>query len=189
MIPGRLRVLFLPLAAALIFVAVEYRLRQPESTGPVRGTDSLVRRRPPPALEGTDSANRYFRLDRYLGRQEVLVVFFDRATGANGNPVLAELKKQTQMLRKRGIAVVAVSSALPQENRQAGFETPVPFVLVTDPDQVWKYHRQWGRLDLDTGTATPGVFYVDRKGHVETDRRQPVAVEEPLSLIQQLLNP
>jgi len=82
-----------------------------------------------------------------------------------------------------------VSSALPQENRQAGFETPVPFVLVTDPEQVWKYHRQWGCLDLKTGLAMPGVFLVDRKGNVETDGGQPVAIKKPLSLIQQMLQP
>ena len=174
--PRRLRVLVLPLAAIVIFAAVEYRLRQPVERKPQTGASYGAPLEAPPPLEGTDSNNNYFRLDRYLGRQEVIVVFFDREKGANGDPVLAELKKQTQTLKSRGIFVVAVSSALPQENRKAGFETPVPFVLVTDPDVVWKVHRPWGCLDEDAGTAIPRAFFVDRAGRTQMRDGQPVPV-------------
>lgn len=174
--PRRLRVLVLPLAAIAIFVAVEYRLRQPNRPASSTGDSYGMPMEPPPPLEGTDSNNKYFRLDRYLGRQEVIVVFFDRAKGANGDPVLAELKKQTQLLKSRGVFVVAVSSALPQENRKAGFETPIPFVLITDPDHVWKYHRPWGCLDEKTGTAIPRTFFIDRAGRTQMFDGQPVPV-------------
>lgn len=172
----RLRVLVLPLAAIVIMAAVEYRLSQPDSPKQDHDTSYNAPKEAPPPLEGTDSTNKYFRLDRYLGRQEVIVVFFDRATTANGDPVLAELKKHTQQLKDRGIYVVGVSSALPQENRKAGFETPIPFVFVTDPDQVWKYHRQWGCLDLDSGTAIPRSFFIDRAGRTQMAEGKPLPV-------------
>jgi peroxiredoxin len=176
--PRRLRVLVLPLAAIVIFAAVEYRLRQPVEPKPQTSASYGAPLEAPPPLEGTDSNNNYFRLDRYLGRQEVIVVFFDRAKGANGDPVLAELKKQTQTLKSRGIFVVAVSSALPQENRKAGFETPIPFVFVTDtgPDQIWKYHRPWGCLDEDAGTAIPTAFFIDRAGRTQMRDGKPVPI-------------
>ncbi|MFP6762594.1 MAG: redoxin domain-containing protein [Planctomycetaceae bacterium] len=183
----RFRVLLLPLAAVLIFAAMEYRLSQPDGPRTALRTPHGPPRATAPALEGIDSANRYFRLNRYLGRQEVIVVFFDGAAGANGNPVLAELKKYTQTLRSRGIHVIAVSSALPQQNRQADFETPVPFVLVTDPDQVWKYHRTWGCLDENTGTAIPRTFFIDRAGRTPVEEGRPVEVSNPLSMIQNRL--
>ena len=176
----------LPLAAIVIFAAVEYRLRQPVERKPQTGASYGAPLEAPPPLEGTDSNNNYFRLDRYLGRQEVIVVFFDREKGANGDPVLAELKKQTQTLKSRGIFVVAVSSALPQENRKAGFETPVPFVLVTDPDVVWKFHRPWGCLDEDAGTAIPKVFHIDRGGKVRVSENCPV--ESTFSEIAKILS-
>jgi peroxiredoxin len=172
----RLRVLVLPLAAIVIIAAVEYRLRQPDRPRSTTSTPHGAPFEPAPQLEGTDSNNKYFRLDRYLGRQEVFVVFFDRAKGANGDPVLAELKKRTQMLKSQGIFVVAVSSALPQENRRTDFETPIPFVLVTDPDHVWKYHRLWGCLDQDMGSAIPQTFFINRAGRTQMLNGKPVPV-------------
>ncbi|MBC8290086.1 MAG: redoxin domain-containing protein [Planctomycetes bacterium] len=160
------RVLILALAAIAIFAAVEYRLRMPVEPKPAGETSARSPLRPAPPLEGTDSNNKYFRLQRYLGRHEVFVVFFDRKTGADNDPVLAELKKHTATLKSKGIFVVAVSSALPQENRKAAFETPIPFVLVTDPDQVWKFHRPWGCLNEDTGEVIPRAFHIDRAGKI-----------------------
>lgn len=173
--PRRLRVLVLPLAAIVIFAAVEYRLSQPENpTSATNEPAGGIPVEPAPPLEGTDSNNRFFRLARYLGRHEVFVVFFDRAAGANGDPVLAELKRHTEDLKRRGIRVVAVSSALPQENRKADFLSPDPFVFVTDPDQAWKVHRPWGCLDQATGQAIPRVFLIDRTGRMPMRNGRPV---------------
>jgi peroxiredoxin len=177
--PRRLRVFVLPLAAITIFAAVEYRLRQPNRPASTTSDSYGTPMEAPPPLEGTDSNNRYFRLDRYLGRQEVFVVFFDRAKGAEGDPVLAEMKKNTPLLKRHNVFVVAVSSALPQENRRTDFETPIPFVLVTDPDQVWKYHRLWGCLDEETGTAMPRTFFIDRAGRTQMLDGRPVPVTLP----------
>lgn len=160
------RVLVLPLAAVVIFAAVEYRLRMPKTPKPASTFSGSASLQPAPPLEGTDSTNKYFRLQRYLGRQEVFVVFFDRKTGADKDPILKELKKHTETLKRNGIFVVAVSSALPQENRRADFETPIPFVLVTDPDQEWRFHRPWGCLDEESGTVIPNAFYIDRTGKI-----------------------
>lgn len=170
------RVLVLPVAAIVIFVAVEYRLRMPDSPRTAGPVPAGIPLEAAPPLEGTDANNKYFRLQRYLGRQEVIVVFFDRAVGADNDPVLSELKKHTAALKSKGIFVVAVSSALPQENRKANFETPVPFVLITDPDQEWRYHRPWGCLDAVTGQVIPRSFFVDRAGQMPSRGGTPLPV-------------
>jgi len=174
------RVLVLPVAAIAIVVAVQYRLQMPDDPRPDVGTSTGVPLRPAPALEGTDSNNKYFRLQRYLGRHEVFVVFFDGNAGAEKDPVLTELKKHTARLKSQGTIVVAVSSALPQENRKTNFETPIPFVLITDPSQEWKYHRPWGCLDEETGEAISKAFYIDRGGKIPMIGMRPVEVDDPI---------
>lgn len=174
------RVLVLPVAAIAIVAAVQYRLQMPDAPRSVEETSARTPLRPAPALEGTDSNNKYFRLQRFVGRHEVFVVFFDGNTGAAKDPVLVELKKHTARLKSKGIFVVAISSALPQENRKTDFETPIPFVLVTDPSQLWKYHRPWGCLDEETGEAIPKVFYIDRGGMIPMIGKRPVELDDPI---------
>lgn len=174
------RVLVLPVAAITIMAAVQYRLQMPDDPRPNEETSAGIPLRPAPALEGTDSNNKYFRLQRFLGRHEVFVVFFDGSSGAEKDPVLMELKKHTARLKSEGIFVVAVSSALPQENRKTDFETPIPFVLVTDPSQVWKYHRPWGCLDEETGEAVSKAFYIDRGGKIQMIGTRPVELDDPI---------
>ena len=182
------RVLVLPAAAIAIFVAVQYRMQTPDSPRPDREASGGTPLRPTPALEGTDSNNKYFRLKRYLGRHEVFVVFFDGGMGAEEDPVLAELKKHTAKLKSEGIVVVAVSSTLPQENRKTEFETPNPFVLVTDPSQAWKFHRLWGCLNEETGEVIPKAFYIDRGGMIQMLSKRPVALENPAGTIRNRLS-
>lgn len=181
------RVLVLPVAAIAIIAAVQYRLQMPDDPRPEE-TSAGIPLRPAPALEGTDSNNKYFRLKRYLGRHEVFVVFFDGNAGAEKDPVLAELKKHTAKLKSAGIVVVAVSSALPQENRKTDFETPSPFVLVTDPSQAWKFHRPWGCLNEETGEVIPRTFFIDRGGKMRMLGKRPVELEDPLRTIRRRLS-
>jgi peroxiredoxin len=81
-------------------------------------------------------------------------------------------------LRKVDVYVLAVSKALPQENRKdmAEFGT-YPFPLLSDVDL--SVHRAWGRYDEGGRQPLEGAFLVDRKGEVAlsrtTGRPEPLA--------------
>lgn len=121
--------------------------------------------RPAPDFEALDAENQMFRLQRYLGRHRVLVVFFDAGLTATGDPALQQILAAEAALRRQDVKVVAVSAALPQQNRAAFSETGLPgFPLVTDLEM--KIHERWGRIEPRTGRPLTGVFLIDRKGAV-----------------------
>src|SRR5207253_494288 len=104
-----------------------------------------------------------FRLERYLGRHRVLVVFFSAEETAAKDPALLAVREAFPRLTQNDIKVVGVSTALPQDNRRA-IETAgdFPFPLISDPDL--SIHRRWSRLDPQTQQPRSGVFLIDRKG-------------------------
>jgi peroxiredoxin len=118
------------------------------------------------------------RLSAYLGRQRVFVAFYDGSKGAHRSHALDVLRTEWPRLRKVDVYVLAVSKALPQENRKdmAEFGT-YPFPLLSDVDL--SVHRAWGRYDEEHRQPLEGVFLVDRKGEVALSRttRRP----EPLA--------
>lgn len=131
---------------------------------------------PPIELYDQSAPSRIVRLESYLGRQRVIVVFFDGREGAHASRVLNYLKDNWGRLRAADIHVLAVSTALPQENRkEIARYGPYPFPLLSDPDL--HVHRAWDCLDEARRAAHPGVFIVDRKGWVrwsrETDAPEP----------------
>ena len=76
--------------------------------------------RPAPEIELYDqsSPSRIVRLEAYLGRQRVIVVFFDGPAGAHSSTMLSYLRENWNRLRQANIYVMAISTALPQENRK-----------------------------------------------------------------------
>jgi len=126
---------------------------------------------PAPEFELYDASrpSRIVRLEGYLGRHRVIVVFFDGAAGAHASPVLNRLRDDWSRLRKAEIYVMAISTALPQENRKdIAQRGDYPFPLLSDPD--FHVHRAWGRFDEVAGKPRTGVFFVDRKGWVAWSR-------------------
>ena len=125
-------------------------------------------------FEALDSDNRLVRLGGFLGRHRVIVLFFDGEVGADKDTELLRLRARFDELKAHDVKVLAVSTALPQENRAAMTTEragPFPFPLVSDFDPTsldgaLRIHRQWGRLDAKTGTPLPGAFAIDRKGQV-----------------------
>ena len=81
---------FLLLAAAgVIVAAVEYRLRlesQRSNSRPVAVTSPHLAMSP--VFEGRNAQQKFFRLDRYLGRHAVFVVFYEKEKGAAGSLIL-----------------------------------------------------------------------------------------------------
>ncbi len=110
------------------------------------------------------------RLSSYLGRQRVFVVFYDGLQGAHRSHALDVLRTEWHELRKIDVYVMAISKALPQENRKDMAEHGhYPFPLLSDVDL--SVHRTWGRYDKDRRQPLEGVFLVDRKGQVAWSRK------------------
>lgn len=158
----RPRVMVLPLAAVIIVGLVAFKLSQPPQP---RTLATLEERRPAPKFAALDSHNELVKLERYLGRQEVLLIFFDGDTGADRDPVLLRARQQFDALKRRGVQVVAVSAAIPQLNRQAMDRSgKFPFPLLSDPE--FYIHQMWGRYNENQLETQTGVFLIDRAGRV-----------------------
>jgi peroxiredoxin len=90
-------------------------------------------------------------------------------------------------LHKAGIQVMAISTALPQENRRmAASHGTFPFPLLSDPGL--EVHEAWGRVDSKTHKTLPGVFLVDRKGLVAWSAvsNKPLPTDDWKSLVDNL---
>jgi hypothetical protein len=180
----RLRILLLPIALLVIVVVCEYRLSRVDPRSPLPSANADMPMRAP-AIEALDSSGRFFRVDRYVGRQSFFVVFFDREIGFDGDPNLQLLVAHERELQKHNIVVIAVSSALPQENRTATGGKHM--VLVTDVEPIWVAHRRWGRFDETAEKPTSGVFFVDRSGNVPSRAGLPTPMTNPQKEILNIL--
>lgn len=180
----RSRALLLPAAAILLTGVVYYaETRPPAPRVPLVAARGPVSRAPD--LQGLDSKNDFFRLQRYLGRTALVVVFFDRAAGAQADSTLQFLRDHEAQIRQAGCQVVAVSSALPQENRAAGY--PDSFEFVTDVEPIYEAHRRWGCFDEQADRPVPAVFHIDRAGNVAKKNDLPVPLTSPRNDIARLL--
>ena len=180
----RRRVFVLPAAAAIIAAMVWYKLSQEHPNGTVPSA-APVPVAPAPDFEALDSDNSITRLKTWLGRHQLFVVFFSRDTGAAEDAVLQHLKEHSEALARADFRVLAISSALPQENRSAEF--PSSFSVLTDPEPACTIHRQWGCFDEEASRPTPGLFHIDRAGNVATVNGVPVPLERPNEQIDRLL--
>lgn len=158
----RRRVLVLPIAAAVIVGLVTFKLSQPPQSAL---DDQREQKRPAPVFAALDSQNQLVKFERHVGRQEILLVFFDGTAGADRDPILLRIRSGFDRLKRRGIQVLAVSPALPQENRKAVERSgSFPFPLLSDPE--FRIHKQWGRLSDDEQQTRTGLFWIDRAGQV-----------------------
>jgi peroxiredoxin len=159
------RLWLLGAAAAIIVGLCAFRATRtygPQSSSTLAGLTA-----PAPAFELYDenSPSHLVRLSTYLGRQRVVVVFYDGSQGAHRSHVLDVLRTEWAKLRKADVYVLAISTALPQENRKdTAAHEKFPFPLLSDVDL--SVHRAWGRYDEQRRQPLEGVFLVDRKGRV-----------------------
>ncbi len=173
------RRVLIPIAAAGVIAAVcGWRLMSNKPQDYAAQIAAAVVMRPVSQFQGgfeaLDSENHLVRLGAFLGRHRVLVLFFDGEVGADKDTELLRLRERFDELKVRDIKVIAVSTALPQENRAAMSSDragPFPFPLVSDfdptsPEGALRIHRRWGRIDAITGKTLTGVFTIDRKGQV-----------------------
>jgi peroxiredoxin len=159
------------LAAAAVVIVVLCAIRATRTYAPQLNATAAPLTGPAPAFELYDqnSPSHLVRLSTYLGRQRAFVVFFDGTKGAHRSHALDVLRAEWPRLRKADVYVMAVSKALPQENRKdmAGYGQ-YPFPLLSDVDL--SVHQAWGRYDEQRRVPLEGVFLVDRKGQVAWSR-------------------
>lgn len=172
----RRRILVLPFSAAVILALVAYKQGQ---TYPQQSSSFALPtlKRRAPLFEGLDSNNQFVKFERYVGRHEIIVAFFDGELGPAQDEALLTLRKAFDRLEAAGAVVVGISTALPQQNRKA-FEAvgAYPFPLISDP--TLEIHRKWGRLKNGTGKPVPAVFLVDRAGNIEWADGKPQPVRD-----------
>lgn len=141
---------------------------------------------PAPLFSGVDAHNEMFRLEGWLGRHRILVIFFDAENTAAADPQLLAVRAVFDELARRDVKVVAVSTALPQQNRAAMEHVgEYPFPLVTDVDLT--IHQRWGRLSVDNNRPLPGAFLIDRKGTVPAVAAQPRPLEDLANTLKELI--
>lgn len=180
------RRLLIPLiAAVLLAVASIWRMRANKPQDYADQVAAAVMMRPAPTFEALDSNNHLVRLNSLLGRHKIIVVFFDGESGADQDAGVLRLRQRFGELQSHGVKVIAVSAAIPQQNRAAISRVGAfPFPLVSDidprsPEGNLRIHREWGRIN-SAGQPRTGVFLIDRKGQlpVTPDGPRPLASVE-----------
>jgi len=172
--------LVLPISAVLITGMVLFRLnRRPEP--PVEETASEVR--PAPLFQLYDQHSKIVRLARYVGRDKLLIAFFDGREGPDQSTLLAQLRERYPDLHRAQGVVLAISAARPSQNRYgAGLEhlktapaagapgvaseIQYPFLLLSDIVD-YEVHKLYGAYDSGTQEPIEAVFIVDRAGMIE----------------------
>lgn len=167
----------LPVAGLVIAGACGWALtREPQQRSARAGTLEF---RSAPLFELRDQNSRVFRLDRYIGRHSILLVFFDGKQGVEADPHLQIALKHHDAIESAGTKVVAVTTTLPQQNRS---EIEIPFDVVTDlplgDGRAGPVHEAWGATDED-GKPRPTVFVIHRDSRVAWDGGHPLPIENP----------
>ena len=184
------RVLVLPIAAVVILALVVYRIqreeRRPEAGPPIE-------RQLAPNIVLSNQSNQLVKLDAYLGRTRVVLVFFDGAQGADRDPLLVQLVEQHDALEAAGVQVIAVSTATRFVNRQAAVRmgSRFPFPLLTDIDLTGPLpapaHQAWGLFDPVSNQTATGLFLIDRDGTVRFESGRPRPVSDAEAAVEVLI--
>jgi peroxiredoxin len=182
------RVYLLLIAASVIGGLCAFKLTRHYAPPTSITAQALAAPAPEFELYDQNSPSRIVRLEGYLGRQRVIVAFFDGQAGAHASPVLNRLRSDWSRLRKADVYVMAISTALPQEDRKdIAKYGEFPFPLLSDPD--FHVHREWGCFDTSAGKPQTGVFLVDRKGWITRSRQTnaPQPVQNWESVVEEMI--
>jgi peroxiredoxin len=180
----RPRLLILPVAAIIITTLVLYRQTRTYRKRPTGSVKTFVSA---PLFEELDENNQPVRLKTYIGRHTILVAFFDGELGADRDPQLLKLRAAHAHLEKHDVIVLALGTALPQENRKAiSRGKPFPFPLLSDVN--YDTHRSWGRFDEASGKTLTGVFRIDGGGQVSSTKNVPQPVTDLDRLLAEYAN-
>jgi len=190
--PQSSRILILPAAALIIAGLCAWRIANPHRKNDQAALPEI--RLAAPAFQLYDQESTLVNLESFLHRHQIVLAFFDGQAGPESSRVLTQLREFYPALKREGMIVLGVSTALPQEIRNNSAQ-PFPFPILsdaaaTDPSSV---HQIWGRylapesLDKPAGTI-PGVFLIDRAGLVAWDGTFPKPEADPELIVSRLLS-
>jgi peroxiredoxin len=176
--------LVIPISAAVIAGLVAFKLTRYYQ--PPTDEDFTTAVRPAPLLKLYDQKSEIVRLERYVGRSKLLIVFFDGSRGPEGSPLLTALRERYAELHRTGAVVLAISAARPSENRYGknlehrttagqngtdSAEIKYPFPVLSDI--LYDWHRQYGAFDEKNERPVEAAFIVDRAGYIEYEHIGP----------------
>jgi peroxiredoxin len=166
----------LPLALVVISALGAYKLTRHYE--PLTA-DDYERPQPAPRFLLADEHSRVVRLDRYLGRQKLLIAFFDGTRGADQNSLVTSLSQRFAEVRKTGAAVLAIDAERPAQNRYGPrlerrqtaesdprAELKFPFPLLSDILE-FDVHKRYGAYDTQAAEPREAVFIIDRSGLIQ----------------------
>ncbi|MCA9030764.1 MAG: redoxin domain-containing protein [Planctomycetaceae bacterium] len=135
------------------------------------------------------------KFERYLGRTQIVLVFFDASNGLENNKLMAFALEHANEIQGHGYQLVAVSSATPSAHRASlqnmGIEKS-PFPILTDIDvrgpEPLPAHRSYGMLEERPTRTLEGLFLIDRRQTVAMDpvSGQARPVDDPLYVLSEL---
>ncbi|MCA9082730.1 MAG: redoxin domain-containing protein [Planctomycetaceae bacterium] len=187
------RIWILPIAAVVIFGLCVWRISHPRESG-YRSDVVPQLRRPAPSFQLYDQNSTLVNLESFLHRHVIVLIFFDGQAGPDADPCLTQFRNFHAALKKEGIIVLGISTALPQQIRNSA-SAVYPFPLLSDAaaSDRQSVHRVWNRiiepptLDQPAGTK-PGIFVIDRTGLVSWDENGPVPEVNPDQVLSQILS-
>lgn len=185
------RDIVLVLATIIVFSLTVWRL-QNSGDGEALPAAALGNLKAAPAFELYDQNSRLIKLEAYLHRHQIVIVFFNGQEDSEQNSMLTRLREFYPALKSNGVVVIGVSDALPQQIRlRPGKPFPFPILSDVNAGQPGSPSRIWGRSAVNPGEASggisPAVFLIDRAGNVAWQGDYPAPVTDPGALIRRLI--
>ncbi|WP_417851530.1 peroxiredoxin family protein [Thalassoglobus sp.] len=146
-----------------------------------------------PRFTLADHNRNVVKLERMLGRHQVVLVFFDAELGVDRDPRTKSLIENFEAINRAGFEIIAVGTATPYANEEAekrlGVELPFPVVTdidINDPAPS-PAHRKYGLFDLQTGKPSTGLFLIERDGTLPiVTEGTPIAVKDEAAALKTL---
>ncbi len=177
---SRAMLVLIPTAILVIGGSVLWKMNGPAENAARQNAPRDLRASP--SFQLSDQNSQMVRLESYLHRHNVLLVFFEPKKGPAGDPWLRILNMNHESVTSGGFVVFGISTALPQQNRTAKFE--LPLLSEVNPDRP--VHKQWGAIDA-AGDSLPRMFYINRARQVQFDGQTPKPVDNPGALVKAIL--
>jgi len=190
----RPRVLLLPIVAILIAGVSYWRIEWQKThrqQRPVAAPRELRSAEPFKFLL-YDQTTRLTKLEAYLGRTKLLLLFTGAEADLQKIPLLNALADSQPALAAAGIQPIVITAAPPSIVRDAQKRrgNPYPFPVLSDIDPMqprpFPVHHLWGRVDMNGEHPLTGMFLIDRAGQTATNLGLPQPLDDPGAAIRQL---
>ena len=110
-----------------------------------------------PRFSLADHHRRFVKLERYFGRERVVLAFFDAALGREPRSPSAAAARCFEALRQAGIQVVAVSDATPYANLQAEEQLGGQFPFRSSRTSTPTFRSAIRRIDSGAAMMKPAT--------------------------------